>query len=263
LERVGYCLMNGWGNVLFLVSIDYFLNMFKATTKLFLILSAVCWCGSAYGQQLTPADQANNMQSITNANSMFRSFDNRYQGVKGGVTLLGSYVPGKIRMLKGPVYKHERLNYDAFQDELLVMRSGFESVLPIANVKNFVLETPSDTLHFINLLGPDGKSGFYQKIIADGMYMLYIKNYKDLIEPNYQGAYSAGRNYSELVPAKKYFIQEAGKPLKEFKNRKTFLQQFPNQSEKLEEFIKREKIDFKTEEDLKKLFSYLNEISVN
>lgn len=170
------------------------------------------------------------------------------------------FVPGKIRMAKGQIVHYDQVNYDAYNDDLLVLRDGQETIVRASMVRYFVLPVNGDTAHFARLAGPEGKLGFFQKMIDGNKIGFYKKIYRELKEPDYKGAYSQGRDYAEFIPRHKYFIHEKGKKLIEFRNRKTFLENFPAHQEQLEAFIKRERTDFKDEADLKKLFLYLNEI---
>lgn len=234
--------------------------MNNALRKIFVALTVVSASSLSHGQVRTPAQTQSDLQALASANSMFQSFDNRLKGVKGGITLLEEYVPGRIQMSKGQVVNHNQMNYDAYNDELLVIRNNQETVVTAAMVNHFVLSADGDTLHFTRFVGPDGKIGFFQKMGGSGSKAgFYKKCYKELREPDYKGAYSQGRNYAEFIPAYKYFVHVKGKKLTEFKNRKTFLQHFPEQEQALEDFIGREDIDFKDESDLNRLFTYLNE----
>ena len=96
--------------------------------------------------------------------------------------------------------------------------------------------------------------------MPDAKVVLYKKIYKTLREPDYKGAYSSGRDYAEFVSEEKLFWLERGKPLKELRNKKIFLEQFPEHEDALAKFVKKEKIDFKDENDLRQLFGYLNEL---
>jgi hypothetical protein len=209
-------------------------------------------------QGLDPNQGATNLKALSTGNSMVQTFDNRYRGVKGGITLLENFVPGKIRMTMGKWVNHDQVNYDAYNDELLVLRDGKEMVVTMQMVNHFVLDTQTDTLHFQRLPGSDGKAGFFQKVTNTEKVVLYKKISKTLLEPNFKGAYSAGRDYAEFVQAAKYFVWQKGNPPREFKNKKSFLKYFPD-NKPLAQFIKTEKIDFKNEADLKRIFNYLEE----
>jgi hypothetical protein len=227
---------------------------------IFTALTVMSASSLSHGQVRTPAQTQSDLQALASANSMFQSFDNRFKGVKGGITLLEEYVPGKITMSKGRVVNHNQVNYDAYNDELLVLRDNQETIVTASLVKHFVLWVNGDTAHFTRFVGPEGKMGFFQKMGGGSKAGFYKKVYKELREPDYKGAYSQGRQYAEFIPAHKYFVHLKGKKLTEFRNRKTFLQHFQEHEKALEDFIKREDIDFKDEADLKKLFSFLNEM---
>jgi hypothetical protein len=232
----------------------------KRFSLLFILnLMAILGFGVAHGQ-LTPPEKQMTMQSLVEGNAVFRSFDDRYKGVKGGITLLENWVPGTITMNKGQVLNHDKVNYDAYNGELIILRNNQEAVVSLMMVQSFVLKHVDDTLHFARLLGVEGKPGFFQKVTAHGKVVLYKKIYKTLVEPDYKGAYSAGRDYAEFLQEEKLFFMVDGEPLKELKNRKAFLSTFPDQEEALEKFIRKEKTDFKDEQDLRDLFAYLNQI---
>lgn len=212
-------------------------------------------------QVATPADRPFSLNSFAENSSVFRSFDNRYKGVKGGITYLENYVPGIIFMSKGQVVKHDKINYDAFNDELVVFYEGKEAGVNKLMVNSFLLITGIDSLYFDRVLGPDNKVGFFQRLNNEKKVILYKKVYKKLIEPDYRGAYSQGRDYAELVTEQKYMFLDAGKKrLMELKSKKLFSEDFPENKDMLDAHVKKEKIDFKKEEDLKQLFKYLNEI---
>jgi len=234
------------------------MNKVVKKTLLILMLSAdMIVCQS----QVNTAESQQNLNALGGGSGMFRSFDNRYKGIQGGLMLQENFVSGKIQMSKGQLVKHERINYDAYNDELVVlMKDDREAVVNTLMVINFVLNVGADTLHFSRLLRPDGKIGFFLKMSNSGNILFYKRVYKTLAEPSYKGAYSVGRDYAEFVPEQKYFFLEKGWQLKEFKNRKSFVEQFPDHEEALESFIKKEKIDFKNDDDLRRLFKYLNEI---
>jgi hypothetical protein len=209
--------------------------------------------------QMTPSESQMNLQAVTGGN-IFRTFDNRYRGVKGGVMLTETFLPGKVFMAQGQRFALDKMSYDAFNDELVVLRDNQEMAVTTTKVTGFVLNNGADTLHFDRVLRPDGKMGFFQRLNASGVIRLYKRSYKILREPDNKGAYNAGKDYAEFIPESKYFIQEKDQTFKEFKTKKSFLQLFPENKNALESFIKQEKIDFKRDEDLVRLIDYLSEI---
>jgi hypothetical protein len=235
--------------------------MNRVPLKMLLPACAMFSFFATHGQLTLPEKQLS-IQSLTEGNTVFRSFDDRYAGVKGGTTLLQEWAPGKITMTRGQVFSHDKINYDAFNGELIVLRDDREAVVNVNMVKDFVLNVGADTLHFTRLPGADGKLAFFQKLVPDAKVGLYKKVYKILVEPDYKGAYSTGRNYAEFISEEKFFCVVPGKGMKELKSKKNLLEEFPDHKDALNQFIKKEKIDFKNQNDLKNLFVYLNKLFV-
>lgn len=238
--------------------------MHKKPLQTTIVLLALLTCAVGNAQQAPPGDRIYTLKSIQQGNTVTRTFDNRYQGVKGGITLLENFTPGVIRISNGQLVIHDKVNYDALNDELVVFQDGKELGVNKVMVSHFVLVVKNDSLHFDRLYGPDNKIGFFQRVGNGNNIVLYKKVYKKLIEPDYRGAYAQGREYSELVTEHKYLFSDDGKKrVKEVKNKKSFSDDFPDSKELIDTFIKKKRIDFKTEEDLKQLFEYLNEIKDN
>jgi hypothetical protein len=228
------------------------------TTIILLIACCICTCNSVLFAQSNAADNYFNLQSLSSGTSMFRSFDNRYKGMKGTPMLLENYVPARIIMLSGMKVKHDKVNFDSYNNELMVIQNGIESVVSMALVSHFILEpTSPDTLFFEKVEDVDAKTRFFQRLYAGKNLSFVKKHFKELIAPNNTGAYSAGREYAELVPEQTYFLK-IGKELKPFKNKKTFLQQLPGNHENAEQFIKNEKVDFKNEQSIMRLVEFLD-----
>ena len=212
-------------------------------------------------QQLTLAEKTQSLQSVATGNSMFRSFDERYKGVKGGVTLFERYVDGQIFFTNGKIVAHGKVNYDAYTNELIVFHNNLDVIVSENMVNHFVLkDLHGDTLRFDKLIAPGGKVGYFQAFFGGRQVRLYKQIYKRLIEPDYKGAYSTGRDYAEFVTEQKFLVLKEG-VLTEIKNKKSINEIFPSQREATEHFIKAQKISFKDENDLLKLVGYVDEIS--
>jgi hypothetical protein len=228
------------------------------TSITLLIACYVLMCNQNLCAQSNTPDSFNNFQSLSTGTSMFRTFDNRYKGMKGTPMLLENYVPARIIMVSGMKVKHDKVNFDSYNNDLMVIQNGIESIVSMPLVSHFILEpTPTDTLFFEKIQDVDGKTKFFQRLYAGKNLSFVKKHFKELIEPNNTGAYSAGRQYAELVPDQTYFLK-IGKELRSFKNKKTFLQQLPGNQEGADEFIKTQKVDFKNEQSVMRLVEFLD-----
>jgi hypothetical protein len=226
-----------------------------------LIVSLISCSVAAQKADKTAFDQVN-VNSLGSGARMFQSFDNRFKGVQGFPTLFEEYVRGTIVFSEGQVIRHDKMNYDAYNSDLLVIKDGKEMVVAARMVKHFILMMPDeeDSLIFTRLITDDNKLGFYEVLANHKNATLYKKHFKILQGPTYTGAYSTGQNHSELVDAKKFMMWCSGKQLAELKTKKQLFEYLPEYKSQLQEFVKAEKIDFKNEADLIKLFGKVNEL---
>ena len=197
-------------------------------------------------------------QALTTGN-ILRTYDSRFKGSMGDVKLFEEYVPGKLYMSQGQVLELEVVNYDAFSGELLVKKGGKEMVVSTPMVRRFVLQKEDgDTLCFVRMTGSDGKDGFYQKLAAYPNIGVYKRIYKTVSQPP-TDQYIPDRSYAEIKRKEQLVLVGKGIALTEFRNKKTLLSHFPAQQSALEKYIKAEKIDFKDDADLTKLFYFIDQ----
>lgn len=202
----------------------------------------------------------NNIESIRTGNSAFRSFDHRDKELRGTLNVFEIYLPGKVKMNSGQMLTFDQMNYDGYYDAVIVSSKGQDQVVTTSMVESFYVIEKSDTIFFEAHLRPDDEIGFYQRLSKGKHVSLYKKHVRKLEGPTYTGAYSSGKPYSELVPVFQYFVKEEKFRPKEFKNKKMFLEMFPTEREKLNSFIKVNRVDFKRDEHLIALVRYLDTI---
>jgi hypothetical protein len=224
----------------------------NATIFLFLLT------GSLYAQ-VNGLEAQNNVNMLGAGSYTARTFDNRYKGVKGSVTLLPEFAAGKIYMTDKKVVTYPKVNFDAHANELIMTRNGSEYVVHKNLVNRFSIYTGTDSLHFKKIEAEDGKLLYFQ-VLVPGAMQLVKRNIKIFKEASYQGAYSAGREYDEFIDDEKYYILVDGKPLTEFRNKKSLQQIIPAEySDGTDQYIKKNNLNLKEEQHLVMLFRYLND----
>ena len=214
---------------------------------------------TAVHAQTNSADATANMQSIEGG-GMFRSFDNRSKGTKGSHKVFEEYLPGGITMNNGQEFEFNRMNYDGYYDAIVVIRKKEEQVVTTMMVKAFYIVDVTDTLHFDRLLRDDNRMGYYQRLTNGNNVKLYKKLFTTYQPATYTGAYSTGSTEGQLVPNFSYYVQDGKMRPKEFKTKKALLELFPEEKEKLQEYMKENKTDFKKENEVIELISYLDSI---
>jgi hypothetical protein len=196
--------------------------------------------------------------NLANAtNSMFRSFDNRYSGVKGQATVFEDFVYGNVNMKNGERAEGQELNYDAMTNELIVRSRIYRRVLAVR----------SDLVESFELINADGDTLFFKKVtekgfcqvIYEGNIKVYLKYVKQIAKANHGGAYNANaRTYDEFVDANVFMISKNGEPLEEIRGtRKAFEAKFPEKSEAIRKYVKENKPDLKNPNELVPFLAYV------
>lgn len=192
---------------------------------------------------------------------MFRSFDNRFKGMDGSPLLFAKYLPGIITMTGGKTVKHDQVNFDAYANELLVMRNGVETVVAKSMITGFLLMHNFDSLNFVIVRDGEGKVFMREVVIAE--IGLFEKSYKSVKQPNNTGAYSSGNTYGEFIDEKDYYWKAMDNDVAHLiKNKKMFLADFSEIEKELSAYLKENKVSFKKEEDLIALIAYTNRMLV-
>jgi hypothetical protein len=217
--------------------------------------------GVSYGySQSSAAETQGNLQSMGDGGGMFRSFDNRKKDMKGSNLVFDEYLPGGITMNEGTEFDFNRMNYDGYFDAIIVVRKKQEQVVTTMMVKAFYIVDVIDTLYFERLLRTDNRMGYYQRMTEGKNVRLLKKLFTTLNKATYTGAYSLGSTESELVHGFSYYVQDGTMRPKEFNNKKMLLELFPEEKDKLSDFMKASKTDFKKDVEVISVIEYLDSI---
>jgi len=188
---------------------------------------------------------------------MFRSFDNRYEGVRGYPTLLEDFVQGMAELKNGAIAWKVDLNLDIVTGELLLRTAETKKVLVVqtTHVKTFTLARDASSEQYFNIDGV----GYCVKV-HEGDIRLYLKHIKIIEKANYSGPYNNnGRRYDEFVPEDQYYLGVGDSPPQEFRpTRKSIEKVFPDKSEEIRRYFKDRKPDLKNPADLASLFGFID-----
>ncbi|HEY9048632.1 MAG TPA: hypothetical protein VIN08_22150 [Ohtaekwangia sp.] len=203
-----------------------------------------------------------NLNMLGTGNYTARTFDDRYRGVKGTVMIVPEFVVGRIYMTDGKMIEYPKMNFDALQNDLIVMRGSNEYVIQKNKVKQFSLWTGIDSLHFNRVSTEHSTYYFYQQLVS-GDFQLLKKDTKILKEANQPNpAAVAGRKQDEFVDKATYYIRAHDKLPVEVQSRKSLMKVFPVKYDReLDTYIQEHNLDIKNEQHLIMLLTYLNEIA--
>lgn len=210
------------------------------------------------GQNIQGLEAQTNVQMLGGGSYTARTFDNRYEGVKGYPTLLDKYAPARIRSTEGKLVFSNSCNLDVYTNDLIVLRNNQELVLSKSVIREFVIFDGVDSLYFVkrNLDGKDDK--YFQRLV-NGEFELLKLHTKTFVKADFKGAYSSGRTQDEFRNGKKYYLTISTGRIEEVKSKKDLQRILPKQQQAIEDFMKKNKLDVKEEADLIHILQYLNE----
>lgn len=209
------------------------------------------------GQTLQGIEAQTNVQMLGGAGFTARTFDDRYEGVKGYPTLLEKYSPARIRSVEGKIVFSNSCNLDVYTNDLIVLRNKQELVLSKSVISSFVIFDGQDSLYFVKQEVNDQGIKYYQRLVKGEVELLKLHT-KTFVKADYQGAYSSGRTQDEFRNGKKYFLKLSEEKVEEIKTKKDIQKALPQYQQWLDAFIKENKLDMKEEQHLISLIENLN-----
>ncbi len=138
-----------------------------------------------------------------------KSFDQRFEKIRGTPTLFDNYQEGKIRFTK----EQERvmlMNYDAFNDQVLIKRDTGAAPFAIRKdvVENFIITQNGHDYEFERLTH-NQKDGYFLKL-SDGKAMLYCKVSKIIHRSKSDGAHYSETSPDEFLVLNQYYVKQNG-----------------------------------------------------
>ena len=179
-----------------------------------------------------------------------------YTDVIGSPFLNDAFVNGNVVLTNGVKFKSVLLKYSSYNDELFFKNPKDESLLSfVVPVKSFELLGQTYVNGFPRI-DNFTENSFYE-LIANSSVKLLLKNYKTILENKPYNSASVEKKFEDN---KIYYVFKAGK-MKRFKpSKKDFMETFADKSSEIDIFLKKEKVDFKNNADLVKVFEYYSSL---
>lgn len=222
------------------------------------------WDAQLSAQSMEVSEQAiatDRLGGDTNVSSVVRSYDNRYQGVKGDPLAFPAFYRGAVITTGGKTRILPMMNYEAYSHEIASMDiEGKMEYLPKGMIESFWLYDPvsRDTLFFKKFIPEGEELEFYGQILFEGE-RTFVKKYEKFVQKaDYQGAYSAGKPYDEFKSKIKYFVLDAEGSMTYFKpNKKGIESVFSGKSAEVKTYLKKNKPDLKSQQGLAAVLAHL------
>lgn len=220
----------------------------------------------AQTDQLIGLDAERNLVELgssTNA-TMVRTYDNRYEGIKGTPFFNAEWAKGTITA-NNTLFKNLEVKYNVYDGEILYRNpQGKEFILMPSKVDSFVLQdgvTQQEYTFnkFPVLATEDAKlAQHFVLVLHDGKEVqLVMVPQKHLVKANFKGPYSAGNRFDELQDLQSFYVLGPDKAVNKVKlNKKNLLKALQGKQDKVEAYINSEKVDATTAQGWVKALAY-------
>lgn len=186
-----------------------------------------------------------------------------YTDVQGSPFFADSWIKGKVKLANGDTFDNMDLKYDQVADQLIFKNSVGAAMTFVKPVNEFKLINSTvpgtQPILFRNGYKPvNGNTAktFYQ-ILSDGETPLIKRSFKKVTENKPYGSATVVKTFEEIHT---YFLVQQGTPVKIRKDKKAALEVLNDYNAELEEFIKSNNLNFKSEADLMMLVTYYNSL---
>jgi hypothetical protein len=229
--------------------------------RIVLIISAFCFLlpGVDAQQNATPSYilEGPGYTDFYNKVDFLKSLDVSKETYNGSPYLSNDFINSFVYLTNGTVFHDIPLRYNIYNDvfefgkpeEAWSVDVDFGYFKIKMNNRTFIL-TPFE----YNL----GVKKGHMELLADGRYQLLKKFRIDYSPPQPAGAYSSKQPGSFNDQKPDYYLKIDNNTAMPFNNEKSFMKACGCKSRELDSFIKENKINFKKEESLTRLFEFLN-----
>jgi len=204
--------------------------------------------------------QLSNIQGIDNVVIRTRKYDD----IRGSAYLYPEWSAGTLTDKNGKAYANLQLKYDTYSDRIELNQDG--QVLEINSVaypqftlsvvqpgSNSVVKHSFSTGYNV----PGFSVNSYFDVLKEGGITVLKKFKTSFVEENVS-SYGTAEQKKSFQTKALYFIVNEKKNVKETKlNRRSVLEVFPEKAQQIEDFLKKEKLKLKTENDLVKVIDFL------
>lgn len=200
--------------------------------------------------------------NITDFNG--RLFQNKYPDVEGSPYFIDSFRFANITTNKGSVYENVKTRIDLHSNEIqLVVKEGKEIIAEDGLIKNILLVDSSEAepVHFFFRSGypaidKNTDNTFYE-VLSDGNIQLLRHITKEIQETKNE---MSGEISKQFIKREEYYIFLNGQ-IRKIKRDKDFIFEImSDKKDKIEEYLKGKKLNFKNTEMLTRLFEYYNSL---
>lgn len=193
-----------------------------------------------------------------------RPFANNYGGIEGSPYFIEYYCPAILRLNKGKEYQNIQTKLNLYKHEIVFIDETSKEMIAADGlvINIFLMDTLGakvKTYIFRSGYPPSDKSNvsqFYQ-VLSDGRLQLLRFIKKEIVE---QKDVMTGEIRKEFVTREEYYTFSSGE-IKKLKKDKEYVEELmKDREEKITEYVKGKKVNFKNISNLISLFDYYNSL---
>lgn len=194
-------------------------------------------------------------------NETVRTFDNRYQGVKGSAFLNEGWIKGRIILRDNSQMPELMIRFNAWENELHYLNQDSKEMIAEKNaLAGFVLLNGNSSRIFTLLpAGEPDKAKYYEQLSGGSISLLELHS-KEFLKADYQGGYSANRPYDEFTDKSVlyWFAEGMSKPEKLKTGYKNVMKCFPDKKGEIEAFVKEKGVRLNEKAGILEVFRFYN-----
>jgi len=224
----------------------------------------VLYCVAQAQNRPTGHEAEQNMATVgaNNSSTVVRSFDNRYQGMRGSPYLLSHWINADITYVNNKTQMDIPVKYDVYANQLVMRRPQGDSVVIVSpTVSSFLLKdiNSSKNRRFTRFKDAQTDDSSLKEelleVLYEGKTALLIRYDKTILKASYQGGYNANRPYDELQDEKNYYLRKPDQTFVKTRLNKKQLLEHLNATADLKKWVDTEKLDLKKEADVVRLLA--------
>ncbi len=200
----------------------------------------------------------------TTGNHSVKTFDNRYEGVRGTPYVFADWMPGEVYLDNKNKVTVNKLNYNCFNNEIAYMDPATQVVRLMNRYKVdlFVITGQQETKTFVPVKLEEGSEPVFARLLYNQGSLVYKVFRKEFLQANYEGGYSADRKYDEFVDKSDlYFMKQGDRTLyKVKKSKKYMIASFAEREKEISSYLKSNKPDLKDEDAIVKLLEFYDSL---
>ncbi|MEN2433851.1 hypothetical protein AAH994_00315 [Weeksellaceae bacterium A-14] len=222
----------------------------KNITLLLLLLTT-----ASYHSQITMFSDSPNMNTVLFKNKVY-DMENKEKNIAGTAYIYQDYVVATIDGIDGTI----PVRYNAYKDDIEVKgEDGNAYVIPREEKFSSIKIIPTNEMVVLKKYTDNGQpyEGYLFLITTKNNFSFYKKE-----KTEFHDFQKARNSYAEDQPARftalkpRFFIQIKDGEITEFpKNKKKLIEFLPEKKDAIEAYLKKNKVDFSSEKDLKNLIN--------